>query len=149
MIFDSVFHNEHAWTRKIALLFTIPCAILPIMMSTAGFMSLPFGPMLFQFDFLLYGLVYLIYGYGLVLSWKTHGKLQPALLFMMHLVFLAYYIIIGQGEWSGYISVFSIIATSVVNQYLRIGNSECADCADVLSLDNDLLKGQKSVRNLQ
>jgi MerC mercury resistance protein len=140
MIYDPIFHDEHARIKKIALLFTIPCAILPIMMATAGIMSLPFDPMLFQFDFLLYGLVYALYIYGLLLSWKSHRKFQPAMIFIIHLVSLTYYLINDQEEWSGYCSAFSIIATSVVNQYFRIGNGECVECSDILSPDNKLLK---------
>lgn len=83
---DLVFQSEKRVLNKIALLFTVPCAILPVMMATAGVISVPFAPMFFQYDFLLFGSIYAIYTYGLYLSWQKHRKFLPFLLFVIHLL---------------------------------------------------------------
>lgn len=129
MIQDSVFFSEKGTFRKTALLFTIPCAILPIMMAAAGLMSVPFTPLLFQYDYVLFGSVYGVYLYGLYLSWRTHRKLLPFGLFAINLLSVLVFMFGNQAEWLGYSSVISIMATSVTNQYFRAGSVSCnEDC---------------------
>ena len=129
MIQDSVFFLERKVIRKAALLLTIPCAILPIMLATAGLMSKPVSPLLFHRDYILFGLIYGIYFYGLYLSWQTHRKLLPLGLFAMNILSLFAFAFANQAEWLGYLSVMSIMATSVSNQYFRVGSIACnEDC---------------------
>ena len=129
MIQDSVFLSERKLFRKTALLLTIPCAILPIMLATAGLMSVPFAPLLFQYDYVLFGLIYGIYFYGLYLSWQTHGKRLPFGLFTIHLLSVFAFVFGNQAEWLGYLSAISIMVTSISNQYFRVGSIACSkDC---------------------
>lgn len=129
MITDSLFHTERNPLRKIAMLLTIPCAILLIMVASAGVMSIPFKPLFFENDFVLFGIVYLLYGYGLFLSFKVHRNLMPFLFFISHIAVILIYIFQRQAAWIGYVSIISIMLTSVSNQYYRTGSIECKDCA--------------------
>jgi hypothetical protein len=128
MIKDFLFYSERRPFRKMALLFTIPCAILPIMIASAGIMTIPFSPLLFKYDFVLFGMVYMVYGYGLFLSWQVHRKLLPILIFVFHLIALSTFIYLPLVEWLGYPPIFSIILTSISNQYFRVGSFECNEC---------------------
>lgn len=128
MITDFTFYLEIKLVKKVALLVVIPCAILPIMMAAAGIMSIPFTPFLFKYDFVLFSMLYLIYGYGLYLSWEIHRKVLPFFIFLSHLFVLVAYTFGVQAGWMGYVSVFSIIVTSVSNQYYRVGHGECNEC---------------------
>lgn len=125
---DKAFHTESNPFRKIALLLTIPCAILPIIMATGGMMTAFKEPTFFKNDFILFGLVYLIYVYGIVLSWKIHRKIVPFVILLIHLASLFYYSVISPIEFLGYVAVVSIMATSIVNQYYRTGSFECNEC---------------------
>lgn len=133
MASDSLFYSERGLLRKTALLFTIPCAILPILMATAGFLSMPFTPLFFKYDFILFSCVYALYGYGLFVSWQTHKSLVPFFIFMPHLVVTFIYAFYVPAQWLGYVAVITIIATSASNQYFRMGYFECNDCAIVSS----------------
>lgn len=101
MILNSMFYLETRPLKKIALLFTIPCGILPIMMAIAGMMSTPVSPLIFKYDFLLFGVLYLIYCYGLFLSWKVHRKWVPAALLTVHLVVLSGFVSWGATSVDG------------------------------------------------
>ncbi len=129
MLIDTLFFAEKSPVRKVALLLTIPCAILPILMATATMMAIPFTPMLFKYDVVLFAFVYLLYGFGLFLSWSSHRKAFPILLFILHLIVLSIYSFSNQFEWLGYTSIISIIATSVSNQYFRMGSADCNECS--------------------
>jgi hypothetical protein len=128
MATDSHFYSEKEPFKKIALLFTIPCAILPVIMATAGLMSIPFAPLLFKYDFIVFGVLYLVYTYGLFLSWQMHRTWLPFSVFALHLATLVIYIFFVQVEWLGYVSVVSIMGTSICNQYFRVGSFECNEC---------------------
>jgi hypothetical protein len=129
MSVDSLFHTERDFFKKTSLLFTIPCAILPILMATAGFLSIPFTPLFFKYDFILFSCIYTIYGYGLFVSWQAHRSLVPLVLFILHLIVTFMYAFYTPAQWLGYLAVISIIATSASNQYFRMGSFECNDCA--------------------
>jgi hypothetical protein len=128
MITDNVFHTERRVFRKVALLLTIPCAILPMMMASAGLMSIPFEPMFFRYDWLLWLSVYGIYASGLYFSWQHHKKFIPGILFLLHVACLCFYLCAGQMDLFGYTTILSIIITSVFNQYFRVGSLECEVC---------------------
>lgn len=125
---DQSFHAESHPLKKAALLLTIPCAIVPIMIASAGMMVAWSSPLLFSGDFFLYGIAYMLYLYGLLLSYRVHRNLVPFALISLHLACLAIYILAGQPEWSGYATVFSLMLTSIVNQYFRNGSLDCAEC---------------------
>lgn len=127
MIIDSLFHRENKPLRKLAFLVTIPCAILPILIATAGFMSIPFEPLFFKNDIYLFSFIYLVYTYGLFLSWQYHRKWTPAILFAIHLISQFAFVKWGQFEWLGYLPIMTIIGTSLLNQYYRVGSLECND----------------------
>ncbi len=129
MATDSLFYTQKAPIKKIALLFTIPCAILPILMATAGFLSIPFTPLFFKYDFVLFGGIYGLYGYGLFVSWQAHKSLIPFLIFILHLAITFIYAFYAPAQWLGYVSVISVIAASASNQYFRMGSFECNDCS--------------------
>ena len=128
MLIDNLFHSERHAVRRIALLATVPCAILPVMMACAGWMSLPFEPMLFRGDWLLWMLIYGFYLAGLYLSWRHHRKWIPFLVFLLHGIGLGIYLFDGQPEWAGYAAILGVMATSLVNQYFRVGSVTCVDC---------------------
>ncbi len=129
MMQDSAFHSEKNLIRKVALLFTIPCAILSIMLATTGLMSVSFTPLFFQYDYVLFGVIYVTYFFGLYLSWQIHGKLLPFGLFVIHLLSVFTFVFVSQAEWLGYLSVISLMATSISNQYFRVGSFICnEDC---------------------
>ena len=130
MVTDHLFYSEKKPFRKIALLFTIPCAIVPIMMATAGIMSIPFSPLFFKYDFILWGMVYFIYTYGLFISWLIHRNWLPFLVFVVHLTFLFFFVFWVQEDWLAYAAIVSIIATSLSNQYFRLGSFECHECSN-------------------
>jgi prepilin signal peptidase PulO-like enzyme (type II secretory pathway) len=125
---DNAFHTESNPIRKIALLLTIPCAILPVIMATGGMMTAFNEPTLFKNDFILFGIVYLVYVYGIGLSWKIHRKIVPSAILLLHFASLFYYSVINPLEYLGYAAVVSIMATSIVNQYYRVGSFECNEC---------------------
>jgi hypothetical protein len=125
---DKPFHQENQPLRKAALLLTIPCAILPIMMSAAGMMYAGREPVFFRYDGVIFGAVYLLYGYGLVLSWKLHRHWLPPLVFAGHLAALLYFALIDPVEWIGYFTVFSIMVASIINQFFRVGRIDCDTC---------------------
>jgi hypothetical protein len=50
------------------------------------------------------------------------------LLFLVHLVSLAWFALVQPMEWLGYAVVVSVMITSIVNQYFRYGSFACADC---------------------
>jgi hypothetical protein len=125
---DHSFHQESRPLQKLAYLLTIPCAIVPIMISAAVLMYAFREPVFFRCDFLPFSILYLLYGYGLWLSWNRHRNVVPLLLFIMHLVSLIWFAVIEPLEWLGYIVVVSVMVTSIVNQYFRYGSFECADC---------------------
>lgn len=127
MVTDTLFHSEKKGLRKIALLFTIPCAILPVLFAASVFMSIPDGGLLFAGDFILFTPVYVMYVYGLLLSRQTHLKSAPLLVFMLHATSLVLYILWKQASWLSYTSILSIIATSAINQYYRFGVFSCTD----------------------
>lgn len=129
MASDSLFYTERDLLKKTALLFTIPCAILPILMATAGFLSIPFTPLFFKYDFILFGCIYALYGYGLFVSWQAHKNLVPFLIFLLHLVATFIYAFYVPAQWLGYVAVMTVIAASASNQYFRMGSLECNDCA--------------------
>ncbi len=110
------------------MLITIPCAILPIMMATGGMLSIPFSPLLFRYDFLLFSVVYVTYSAGLYFSWQQHHRLIPFLVFIVHACALAGFVFIAHPEWLSYLSILSIMATSLSNQYYRTGSTACAEC---------------------
>jgi hypothetical protein len=128
MITDSLFFSEKKPLKKIALLFTIPCAILPAILATAGLMSIPFKPLFFKYDFFVFGASHIVYAYGLFLSWQLHRTCLPFGLFALHLVSLFLYVFLAQVEWVGYVSILSIMGTSLINQYFRVGSLECSEC---------------------
>jgi hypothetical protein len=136
MASDSLFYTERDLFKKTALLFTIPCAILPILMATAGFLSIPFAPLFFKYDFILFGSIDALYGYGLLVSWQAHRSLVPALLFILHLTVTSIYAFYTPAQWLGYVSVISVIATSASNQYFRMGSLECTECSVVSTEKN-------------
>lgn len=127
MVTDTLFHTEKQSFRKIALLFTIPCAILPVLFTASVFMSIPFGGILFNGDFILFTPVYIVYGYGLIISRQMHRKTIPFLVFMLHAVSLMLYIFWRQASWLSYSIILTIIATSAVNQYYRFGVFSCTE----------------------
>jgi hypothetical protein len=127
---DVQFHAERQPLKKAALLLTIPCAIVPIMIAAAGMMVAWSSPLLFRGDFILYGIAYLLYLYGLLLSYHVHRSLVPFAAVALHLASLATYLLADQPEWSGYTTVFSIMLTSIVNQFYRNGSPDCATCSE-------------------
>lgn len=128
MITDSLFHTEKKPLKKMALLFTIPCAILPILIATSGLMSVPFSPLFFKYDFIIFTGLYCVYSYGLLLSWYLHRRPLPFLIFTLHLIALISYIFFSQAGWLGYAALISIMATSISNQYFRAGSFDCKEC---------------------
>lgn len=129
MSHDSTFYDERNLFRKAALFLTTPCAIQPILLSVMGMMSLSINPLLFQYDYLIFALIYSAYFYGLYLSWQVHSKIIPFGLFGIHLISVSLFNIIDQPEWLGYVSIISIMATSISNQYFRLGTIACnEDC---------------------
>ncbi len=125
MIVDTVFYNEKSIFRKTALLVTIPCAILPVLMASSLLMSPWHKPVLFKGDFLLAIPVYVVYLIGLYLSYKKHNKWNPTMLFVLHLVAL---VAVQQRAYPAlmpYVAIFSLILTSVMNQYYRTGSPAC------------------------
>lgn len=127
MIVDALFLNEKSAFRKIALLITIPCAILPIIMAASLLMTNNDAPQLFSGDKWLALPVYLFYVAGLYFSYRLHRKLWPFTLFIIHILFL---LAVQEGLWKTgmpYLAIFSILITSVVNQYLRTGSPACDD----------------------
>jgi hypothetical protein len=129
MASDSLFYIERNLLKKTALLFTIPCAILPVLMATSSFLSIPFTPLFFKYDYILFSCIYLLYGYGLFVSWQAHKSLVPFVIFILHLVITFVYAFYSPIQWLGYLAVITIIATSAANQYFRMGSFECNDCA--------------------
>jgi hypothetical protein len=127
MFKDFIFHSERNLLRKLALLLTIPCAILPIIFSTAGLMSGHIQPMLFSGDYVLFGFVYLLYFYGLLVSFRAHRKIIPYLIFALHVCLMVVFTRGAKENWWAYLSIVSSMATSVVNQYYRIGSIVCND----------------------
>jgi hypothetical protein len=129
MILDTLFYSEKKPFKKIALLFTIPCAILPVMLATAGLLSTPFAPLFFEHDYLLFGAIYTLYFYGLFLSWQMHKKWVPFILLLVHLLFVLAFIFGEQTNWLVYLSIVTIMTTSLSNQYFRMGSTACSnDC---------------------
>jgi hypothetical protein len=124
---DTQFHEARKIGEKVPLLLTIPCAILPILMACATFLSLPFEPMLFKGDHWAAGLLYVLYLVGLGLSFKRHRQWLPLLLFTAHILILWAYVNFTQDLLIGYLSVLSLIGTSVLNQYYRLGVWGCQD----------------------
>jgi hypothetical protein len=86
------------------------------------------SPLLFAGDYLLFGMAYLLYFYGLVLSYRIHRSPAPIALALLHIACLAIYLLGGQPEWSGYGTVFTLMLTSIANQYFRNERMECAAC---------------------
>lgn len=121
-------HAQTTFFGKAALLSTVPCAIFPILFSTAGFMTLPFEALLFEKDFILFGSFYMLYMYGLLLSWFNHKTWLPISLFVVHIMFLTTYVFHSQQTWLAYLTIFSIMGTSVVNQYFRTATFDCSNC---------------------
>lgn len=113
---------------KVALLITVPCAIFPILFSTAGLMTIPFEPLIFENDFIIFLAIYLLYVYGLLLSWFRHKEWLPFFVFVAHTILMMLYIFSLQQTWLAYLSIFSIMGTSVANQYFRNGMLECNEC---------------------
>lgn len=113
--------------RKAALLITIPCAIFPILMAAYGMIQPEGEELLFRYDRLFFGIIYLLYGYGLYLSWQVHRKLTPALVFIVHLVAVVLLAIYPRQDWLAYVVLVGLIATSLVNQYYRLGIWGCDD----------------------
>ncbi|MBS1666969.1 MAG: hypothetical protein JST58_06300 [Bacteroidetes bacterium] len=128
MVIDSIFYSQNKPIKKIALLLTIPCAIVPIMMATAGIMSIPFSPIFFRYDFILFGILYLWYAFGLLLSWRVHRHWIPISFFLCHVGLLFSFDYFKQSDWIAYATIASIIATSLSNQYFRLGSFECTEC---------------------
>lgn len=124
---DSVFYFERNLFKKTALLLTIPCAIQPILLAVIGMMSLSTTPLLFQYDYLIFGCIYSVYFYGLYLSWQVHFKILPFGLFGIHLISIFLFNTNNEPEWLGYLSIISIMATSISNQYFRLGTIACND----------------------
>jgi hypothetical protein len=125
---DTIFHRERHPLRKLAMLLTIPCAILPMLIACSGLMVAWSSPLLFDGDFILFGSAYLLYFYGLLLSLRRHRNPKPLSLALLHLAFLAIYLLAEQPEWSGYLCVLSLMLTSVVNQYYRNEVTGCVIC---------------------
>jgi hypothetical protein len=125
---DHSFHRETRPLRKVAYLLTIPCAIVPILIAAAVLMYAFREPVFFRFDFIPFSILYFVYGYGLFLSLSKHKNPIPILLFILHLLSLAWFAFVVPLEWLGYLVVVFIMITSIVNQYFRNGSFECADC---------------------
>ncbi|HVM88817.1 MAG TPA: MerC domain-containing protein [Puia sp.] len=132
MVVDSLFYLEKNWFRKISLLITIPCAILPMLMAVSGLMTAFSSPLFFKHDYLLFAAVYLVYASGLYFSWQAHKKIYPILIFLAHLAGVFIAIKEPNSAWLPYFAIITLILTSVVNQYYRVGSFECKDCADLL-----------------
>lgn len=128
MVTDALFYSEKRLFNKTALLLTKPCAILPVMMATGGMLSMPFSPMLFRYDFILYGLVYIVYSSGIYLSWRQHRSPIPFIILGIHITDLIFYVFSGSPDWVSYLAILSIMATSLSNQYFRSGSIECHKC---------------------
>lgn len=128
MIADSLFHTEKKPVKKMALLFTIPCAILPVLIATSGLMSIPFAPLFFKYDFIFFIGIYCVYSYGLLLSWHLHRRWIPFVIFTLHLLALTGFIFFSQAGWLGYAAIIGILGTSVSNQYFRVGSFVCTEC---------------------
>jgi hypothetical protein len=127
---DISFHAERHPLKKTAVLLTIPCAIAPMLIAASGLMVAWTSPLLFDGDFVLFGIIYAMYIYGLILSYRVHRNPAPYLVASLHIGSLAAYLFAGQPEWSGYATVCSLMVTSIVNQYYRNGSTECATCGD-------------------
>jgi hypothetical protein len=125
MTTDQIFHEERNALRKVGLLLTIPCAILPMLAASMGLMQPGNEPLFFAGDKLLFGIIYLFYAAGLWFSWKKHRNAFAAILFILHLSFQFLLLKQPLSEWIPYVVISSIILTSVVNQYYRVGTIAC------------------------
>lgn len=125
MVSDTLFFGEKAFWKKAALLITIPCAILPIMMAASLIMNGIFRPVLFSGDFLLAIPVYGLYSAGLFFSFQAHRNWVPAVLFLLHLLFVLLMVFGLRNEALPFLAIFSVMGTSIVNQYFRTGSPEC------------------------
>lgn len=128
MISDNLFLQSKPGLRKIALLLTIPCAILPMLMAAMGMMTHDESPLFFQHETYLFLLIYIGYAYGLGISWQAHRNLIPLSIFIAHIGMhgLFYY---NQQDysWITYMILITLILTSVLNQYYRIGTIACSE----------------------
>jgi len=129
MLLDNVYHGERNMLRKTALLLTIPCAIFPILLAVFGMMQPAGYPLFFSYDRLFFGAIYLTYGLGLYFSFLRHRRFYPFLVFGLHVGSLVSLHKYPAEQWLAYVVLLSIIFTSLVNQYYRVGVVYCGeDC---------------------
>jgi len=131
MVLDTLFHSERNKLKKIALLLTIPCAIFPILAAVSGMMTAFSSPLIFKYDYWLFGLIYCFYTAGLFFSWRAHKKIYPFLIFLVHLSSVFYYSWKNDPDWMPYVAIVTIILTSLINQYYRVGSFECQECENL------------------
>lgn len=128
MITDSIFDQSKPGLRKISLLLTIPCAIMPMLLAAMGMMTSGDTPLFFQQEKIIFSLLYVGYASGLWFSWRVHHKALPIAIYLTHigLLVLTYY---NQQlySWATYGVVITLILTSIVNQYYRLGTIACTD----------------------
>lgn len=126
MLTDELFVSEKKPLKKLALGLTIPCAILPILMSVYGIINLPIAPLLFKYDFLI--IIISFYTWGLILSFAKHKKILPFLFFTCSMISVINFLFSLNAEIWVPLSIVTIIASSVSNQYFRIDTEDCVIC---------------------
>ncbi len=131
MVSDDLFQLERSPLRKLALGLTIPCAILPILMSVYGLINLPFAPLLFRYDYFLFGGVICFYISGLIISYRLHKNLLPLLFFIVSIGSVCFFLLIKQIDLLVLVAIISILLSSLTNQYFRTGSSDCTVCASI------------------
>jgi hypothetical protein len=129
MITDDLFFSEKKPLRKAALAITIPCGILPILMSVYGLINLPFAPLLFRYDYILYLFIICLYVYGLFISYQNHKKILPFLMFILSMGSICYFIFFSNLDFLVPVAIISILLTSLTNQYFRTEPTDCMACS--------------------
>jgi hypothetical protein len=125
MVADNIFYNEKKWFRKFSLLLTIPCAIAPMLVATLGWLQ-PLGdPLFFYGEKIIFTLLYIFYLSGLFYSMYAHKHFLPLLIFLLHLAALFFFWYLEGKDWVSYPVIISLLATSMINQFFRIGTIAC------------------------
>ena len=122
---DTLFHSERNLVHKWALLSTIPCAIVIMMFASSIIMSSVLKPVLFTNDYMIAVPLYVLYGYGLLRSYKHHRKILPIIVFVLHLIMILLQLMYLKSGPVVYFAIITILITSVLNQYFRTGTTTC------------------------
>jgi len=114
--------------QTFALVLTVPCAIIPIMLATSGISTIPYGNMFFPRDWILFVSIYLVYAYGLYLSYQIHGNLLPFFAFFINVATVLFFVFLDQLNAFLIVAIISIMVTSICNQYYRNEFTSCPNC---------------------